>query len=194
MKRYVLSIMLAAIFVPALAAAQEEGPEDIKFQMEMHEREMELQNQEAQMDIERSMQELELEKRKIELEREKPKDIELQMEMHEREMELQNREAQMDFERRMQELELEKRKIELEHMRRPKEHPGHMKDNDDDDLHPLLLVVLVVHILCAVWVYQDIRRRAGGSGIWIVIAILTGLLGTLVYAVVRIGENQKSQA
>jgi len=27
-----------------------------------------------------------------------------------------------------------------------------------------------------------------------VIALLAGLLGTLVYAVVRIGENQKSQA
>ncbi len=153
MKRYVLSMMLAAIFMPALAVAQEEGPENFEFQMEMQEREMELEY----------------------------------------------RNAEMDLERRMQELELEKRKIELEHMRRPKEQPGHMKDHDDDDdddddLHPLLLLVLVVHILCAVWVYQDIRRRAGGSGIWIVIALLTGLLGTLVYAVVRIGENQKSPA
>ncbi len=152
MKRYVLSMILATMFVPALAVAQEEGPEDFEFQMEMYERKMELKH----------------------------------------------REAEMDIERRMHELELEKYKIELEHMRRPKEHPGHMKDNDDDDddddLHPLLLVVLVVHILCAVWVYQDIRRRAGGSGIWIVIALLTGLLGTLVYAVVRIGESPKSQA
>ena len=152
MKRYVLSMMLATMFVPALAVAQEEGPEDIEFQMEMHERKLELQHQEAEMDIER----------------------------------------------RMQELKLEKYKIELEHMRRPKEHPRQVKDNDDDDddddLHPLLLLVLVVHILCAVWVYQDIRRRAGGSGIWIVIALLTGLLGTLVYAVVRLGENQKSSA
>ncbi len=152
MKRYVLSMMLAIMFVPAFAVAQEEGPEDIEFQMEMHEREMELRH----------------------------------------------REAEMDIERRMQELELEKYKIELEHMRRPKEHSGHVKDHDDDDdeddLHPLLLLILVVHILCAVWVYQDIRRRAGGSGIWIVIALLTGLLGTLVYAVVRIGESPKSQA
>ncbi len=152
MKRYVLSMMLATMFVPAFAVAQEEGPEDIEFQIEMHERKMELQH----------------------------------------------REAQMDIERRMQELELEKYKIELEHMRRPKEHPRQVKDNDDDDddddLHPLLLLVLVVHILCAVWVYQDIRRRAGGSGLWIVIALLTGLLGTLVYAVVRLGENQKSSA
>ena len=150
MKRYVLSMMLATMFVPAFAAAQEEGPEDIEFQMELRGREFELQQQEAQMDIER----------------------------------------------KMQELELEKRKIELEHMRRPNEHPGRMEDDDDDDdeLHPLLLLLLVVNILCAVWVYQDIRRRAGGSGIWIVIALLTGLLGTLVYAVVRLGESQKSQA
>ena len=151
MKRYILSMMLATMFVPAFAAAQEEGPEDIEFQMELRGREFELQQQEAQMDIER----------------------------------------------KMQELELEKRKIELEHMRRPKEHPGHMEDNDDDDddeLHPILLLLAVVHILCAVWVYQDIRRRAGGSGIWIVIALLTGLLGTLVYAVVRLGDSQKSQA
>jgi hypothetical protein len=63
-------------------------------------------------------------------------------------------------------------------------------DDDDDDLHPLLLLLAVVHILCAVWVYQDIRRRAGGSGLWIVIALLTGLLGTLVYAVVRLGESK----
>jgi len=149
MKRYILSMMLVTIFLPAFAAAQEEGPEDIEFQMEIHERKMELQH----------------------------------------------REAQRDIERRMQELKLEKYKIELEHMRKPKEHPGHVKDNDDDDendLHPLLLLVLVVHILCAVWVYLDIRRRNAGSGIWIVIALLTGLLGTLVYAVVRLGESQKS--
>ena len=152
MKRYVLSMMLVTIFLPAFAAAQEEGPGDIEFQMELRGRELELQQQEAQMDIER----------------------------------------------KMQELELEKRKIELEHMRRPKEHPIRLEQDDDDDdhdeLHPLLLLVLVVHILCAVWVYQDIRRRAGGSGIWIVIALLTGLLGTLVYAVVRLGESQKSPA
>ena len=145
-------MMLATMFVPTFAVAQEEGPEDIEFQMEMHERKMELQH----------------------------------------------REAEMDIERRMQELELEKYKIELEHMRRPKERQIRVEDDDDDDddddMHPLLLLVLVVHILCAVWVYQDIRRRAGGSGIWIVIALLTGLLGTLVYAVVRIGESQKSQA
>ena len=152
MKRYILSMMLVTIFLPAFAAAQEEGPEDIEFQMDMRQREMELEY----------------------------------------------RNAEMDLERRMQELELEKRKIELEHMRRPKEHPVRLEQDDDDDdddkLHPLLLLLAVVNILCAVWVYQDIRQRNAGSGIWIVIALLTGLLGTLVYAVVRLGESPKSPA
>jgi len=198
MKRYILSMMLATMFVPALAAAQEEGPEDIELQMEMRQREMELQQQEAQMNIEREMQALELAKYKMDLERAKPKDIDIQMEMHEREMDLQHQKSQMDIERRMQELELEKRKIELEHMRRANEHPGRLEDYDDDDdddeLHPLLLLLLVVNILCAVWVYQDIRRRNAGSGIWIVIALLTGLLGTLVYAIVRLGNGAKKEA
>jgi len=140
MKRYVLSMMLATMFVPALAVAQEEGPEDIEFQIEMHERKMELQHQEAQRDIER----------------------------------------------RMQELELEERELELERLRR--------KHHGKDGAHPLLLLVLVVHILVAVWVYQDIRRRGCGSGIWIVIALLTGLLGTLIYAVVRLGDSEKEKA
>jgi len=52
----------------------------------------------------------------------------------------------------------------------------------------LMLLCATIHILLAVWVYQDIRRRNAGSGIWIVVALLTGLLGTAVYALVRIGD------
>lgn len=56
-----------------------------------------------------------------------------------------------------------------------------------------MLVMLVVHILLAIWVYQDIRKRNSESGIWIIIALLTGLLGTAVYAIVRLGESNKSK-
>jgi hypothetical protein len=112
-------------------------------------------------------------------------DIERQMELHERKMELQQRETKMDFERKNQELELEKHRIDLEQMRRQAHKPGP---------HPLLALILVVHILTAVWVYQDIKHRGCGSGIWIVIALLTGLLGTLVYAVVRLGDSEKKKA
>ena len=148
MKRYILSMILAAMLLPTGAFGQEHELEEVEFQMEVRERQMELQK----------------------------------------------REAEIDIGRRMQELELEERELELEHLRRQKEHPDHAKHHEKGDLHPLLLLVLVVHILVAIWVYQDIRRRGCGSGIWIVIGLMTGILGTLVYAVVRLGDGEKKKA
>ena len=138
MKRCILGLVLAAMFLPAAVVAQEFEPGEAEFQMELREREMELER----------------------------------------------RKAEMELERRMGELELEKHKLELERLRKAHKHPPHL----------LLLGILVVHILTAVWVYQDIRQRGSGSGIWIVIALLTGLLGTLVYAVVRLANTEKKKA
>lgn len=105
------------------------------------------------------------------------------MEQREREMELEHREAEMGFEREMQQLELEERKTHIE-----RDRAGHRERHGKKGAASLLLLILVVHILVAVWVYTDIRKLNSGSGIWIVIALLTGLLGTLVYAVVRMGD------
>jgi len=60
--------------------------------------------------------------------------------------------------------------------------------------HCLMFVMIcgIIHILMTIWVYQDIRKRNAGSGIWIVVALLTGLLGTLVYAVVRLGDAKQA--
>jgi hypothetical protein len=121
-------------------------------------------------------------------------EMEFQREMRGRELEMQKLESEMDFHRKMQELELEKNKIELEHLRRSKEEPAHAEPHRKDGPHPLLLLVLVVNILTAVWVFQDIRQRGCGSGIWIVIALLTGLLGTLVYAIVRLSNGEKKKS
>ena len=52
-----------------------------------------------------------------------------------------------------------------------------------------MLICAVVHLLLAIWVYQDIRNRNAGSGLWIVVTLLTGLLGVLVYALVRLGDK-----
>jgi hypothetical protein len=118
-----------------------------------------------------------------ELERQENPDFQMEM----RGMEMEQRGAEMEFQRRMQELELEERQIELERMRRGHKHRPCKK-------HPFLLLIIIVHILVAVWVYQDIRKRNAGSGIWIWIAIFAGLLGALVYAVVRLGDNDKKKA
>jgi uncharacterized membrane protein (DUF106 family) len=113
-----------------------------------------------------------------------PEDIQAQMEMKEREMDLQQRQAKMDMEREMQKLDLEGRRLEIERARE-----GHK-----GEAAPLLLVLLVVNILVAIWVYMDIRQLNRGSGIWIVITLLTGLLGALVYAVVRLGDGRPAKS
>ena len=88
-------------------------------------------------------------------------------------------------------MELEERRIELDRQRGELKHPGHWKHHKKRCAVPFIILCLLVHVLVAVWVYQDIQRRKHGSGIWIVIALLTGLLGVLVYAVVRIGDSRQ---
>ena len=107
-----------------------------------------------------------------------------EMQLREKELDLQQKEAEFKFQQQKRELELQSRKIELENARKPKQ----------NGLALMLILILVVNILCSVWVYQDIQKRSHESGIWIVIAVLTGLIGTLVYAVIRIGDVTKQKA
>ena len=110
----------------------------------------------------------------------------LQMRQHRMEMELEEREAELNFHREMKKLELQQRRNELKGRKYHNWKRGKCRG--------LLLLCLIVHILSAVWVYKDIQQRKTGSGVWIVIALLTGLLGTLVYAVVRIGDIQQEHS
>lgn len=114
--------------------------------------------------------------------------------MHHRDMQLdlEAREGELDFQRQMRQLELEERRMELDRQRASHKHKKGFKHKRADDAGPLLIVLAIVNILTAIWVYQDIRKRGVGSGIWIVIALLTGLLGTLVYAIVRLGETPQA--
>jgi cation transport ATPase len=125
-----------------------------------------------------------------------PEDMQMQMQRQQQKLDLEQREADMDMQRQMQKMDLEQRKMmnqfdleqrkmELEHARQDRERDGR------GILGVLLLICAVVHILVAVWVYMDIRQLNRGSGLWIVIALLTGLLGALVYAVVRIGDGRQ---
>ncbi len=109
--------------------------------------------------------------------------IQHRFEIEEQEMELEQRRREMEHDNQLRELELEKHRAQLKHF----QHRPHK-----DKFMPLILICLVVHILVAVWVYQDIRVRGTGSGLWIVIALLAGLPGVLVYAVVRLGDAKKS--
>jgi hypothetical protein len=111
-------------------------------------------------------------------------DPERRMEMRARELKLQEHEAKVEFQRRMGELELRAKEQELDRAYKP----------ERGGLGVLLLACLVVHILVAVWIYQDIRHRNTGSGIWIVLGLLGGLLAALVYAIVRLGDTNREKA
>ena len=117
---------------------------------------------------------------------------EKQLELRHMQLEWHEAEAKSNFHRQMQELELEERRIELEERKAKLKSPGQWKHRRKEGAVPFLLLCFVVHILVAIWVYQDIRKRNAGSGIWIVVAFLTGLLGVLVYAVVRLGDSRQT--
>jgi hypothetical protein len=163
MKQLLIFAMLLAIITPSIVFAQEQQPRQPIVQPQIPP-----QGQQPRPAVQAQAQN-QMQQRTQELA------------LRERELSLQQKQNDLDFQR-------EKQKIELEKLRQSIK-PVAKKQNDK--LAPLLLILLVVHILCAVWVYQDIRRLNAGSGIWIVITLLTGLLGTLVYAVVRIGGDIK---
>ena len=103
------------------------------------------------------------------------------------------RHAQNELEQQRQ--QLDQHRQELEHQREQMQRHGqwpHRKDEPKPMCVLLMVMCVVVHILVAVWVFQDIRTRGTGSGIWIVIALIAGLLGALVYAVVRLGDVKQS--
>ncbi len=115
-----------------------------------------------------------------------------QLGLHRMRLEAKEREAEAEFRQEMRELELEERHLDLDRQRVELKRSANLKHRDEGRLVPFIILCLVVHILVAVWVYQDIRKRNAGSGIWIVIALLAGLLGVLVYAIVRLGDGRQS--
>ncbi len=48
-----------------------------------------------------------------------------------------------------------------------------------------LIAWLIIFILVAVWVYRDAESRGMSGALWLVIVILLGLIGLIVYLIVR---------
>ncbi len=49
----------------------------------------------------------------------------------------------------------------------------------------LILGLLVVWILLAVWVYRDAKKRGMEATLWLLVVLLTGFIGLVVYLIVR---------
>ena len=48
-----------------------------------------------------------------------------------------------------------------------------------------IIGLVVVWILLAVWVYRDAKKRGMEATLWLLLVLLTGLIGLIVYLIVR---------
>jgi heme/copper-type cytochrome/quinol oxidase subunit 2 len=51
------------------------------------------------------------------------------------------------------------------------------------------IIWLVIGILIAIWVYRDAESRGMNGALWLIIVILTGIIGLIIYLLVRAGEK-----
>lgn len=60
----------------------------------------------------------------------------------------------------------------------------------------LPIIWLVIGILIAIWVYKDAEKRGSSGALWLIIVILTGIIGLIIWLVIRppIGGAPKSAA
>jgi len=49
----------------------------------------------------------------------------------------------------------------------------------------LPIIWLVIAILIAIWVYRDAEKRGSSGALWLVIVIFTGIIGLIIWLVVR---------
>ncbi len=49
----------------------------------------------------------------------------------------------------------------------------------------ILLGWFIISILLCIWVYRDAERRGMNGALWLIIVLLTGLIGLIIYLVVR---------
>ena len=57
------------------------------------------------------------------------------------------------------------------------------------------LVLFIIWIVLAIWVYKDAEKRDSSGALWLIIVIITGIIGLIIWLVVRPpigGKNEKS--
>lgn len=54
-------------------------------------------------------------------------------------------------------------------------------------LLPLILVAVfyIIAVIIAIWVYKDAKKRDMNAAVWLLIVLVTGCIGCIIYLVVR---------
>ena len=47
------------------------------------------------------------------------------------------------------------------------------------------IVFFIIAILLAIWVYKDAKKRDMNAAVWLLIVLVTGCIGCIIYLVVR---------
>ena len=47
------------------------------------------------------------------------------------------------------------------------------------------VVIFIVWIILAIWVYRDAQERGMSGALWLIIVLITGIIGLIIYLVVR---------
>ncbi|MGC8913391.1 MAG: hypothetical protein ACP5LE_05610 [Thermoplasmata archaeon] len=47
------------------------------------------------------------------------------------------------------------------------------------------IIWLIIWILIGIWVYKDAEKRGMGGVLWLIVVVLLGLIGLIIYLVVR---------
>ena len=48
-----------------------------------------------------------------------------------------------------------------------------------------MVVMLIISIMIAVWVYRDAKSRGMSGALWLIIVLIAGIIGLIIYLVVR---------
>jgi predicted permease len=52
----------------------------------------------------------------------------------------------------------------------------------------ILIIPWIIFILIAVWVYKDAEKRGMSGALWLIIVIILGIIGIIIYLIVRRGH------
>ena len=50
---------------------------------------------------------------------------------------------------------------------------------------PIMAAIFIVAILLAVWVYRDAESRGESGILWLIIVLITGIIGLIIWLIVR---------
>jgi hypothetical protein len=198
MRTFLLVAIAVCLLVPGLVFAESNEGAKLKAkwqELKQYEKQLKHKAQELEKKwayIEEAREELE------EDDDDDDHDVWDELEIRERELDLEARDMELDFERQHRELELHKMRSQMEghnraQMNKKSAHGMGRHHGGKKGCGVFILIAIVVHVLLAVWTYKDIREKTNSSGIWIVVVLLTGLLGAIVYAIVRLGDLKQKQ-